>query len=335
LLDFRGIQDLEAWLSIVTIYGAAGCCGGRGEIDQAPIVGIGRFSCRYEGTGLMKQVSRVVYTPESRLRNPIGLFQEMGRDLLASRELAWRLLVRDISAQYRQSLFGVLWAFVPPVITAVTLTYARSTGVINIGETNIAYPAYVMFSMALWQTFTEALMGQVSGLGAAKSMLAKINFPREAIVLAKLGEVLFNFGIKLVLIVVLFLWFRIPVPVSVLLAPVAFLHLVLFGTAIGLFLAPISTLYGDVARALPLVMSPWLLLTPVIYPPPESGVFGALVRLNPVTSLLVTVRDLATTGVVSYPVEFWGASGLMVVLLGLGWMFYRLTMPFIIERMSS
>jgi len=111
--------------------------------------------------------------------------------------------------------------------------------------------------------------------------------------------------------------------------------LVLFGTAIGLFLAPISTLYGDVARALPLVMSPCLLLTPVIYPPPESGVFGALVRLNPVTSLLVTVRDLATTGVVSYPVEFWGASGLMVVLLGLGWMFYRLTMPFIIERMSS
>ena len=221
------------------------------------------------------------------------------------------------------------------MITAVTLTYARSTGIINIGDTNIAYPAYVMFSMALWQTFTEALMGPISGLGAAKSRLAKINFPREAIVLAKLGELLFNFGIKLLLIVVLFLWFRIPVPLSVLLAPVAFIHLVLFGTAIGLFLAPISTLYEDVARALSLVMSAWLLLTPVIYPPPESGIFGALVRLNPVTSLLVTVRDLATTGVVSYPVEFWVASGLMVVLSGLGWMFYRLTMPFIIERMSS
>jgi lipopolysaccharide transport system permease protein len=55
--------------------------------------------------------NRVVYTSESRIRHPWQLFQEMGRDLLASRELAWRLLVRDISAQYRQSLFGVLWAF--------------------------------------------------------------------------------------------------------------------------------------------------------------------------------------------------------------------------------
>lgn len=279
--------------------------------------------------------SKVIYTPESRLHHPKVLFSEMGRDLLASRELAWRLLVRDISAQYRQSLFGVFWAFVPPFITAVSLTYARSAGIVNIGETNIPYPAYVMFSMALWQTFTEALTGQVSGLGAAKAMLAKINFPREAIVLAKLGEVLFNFSIKLILILGLFLWFRIPVPLSALLAPVAFIHLVLLGTAIGLFLAPMAALYGDVARVLPLIISPWLLLTPVIYPPPASGLFGTLVRLNPVTPLLVTVRDLTTTGVISYPVEFWWSSGLMVVLLGLGWIFYRLAMPFIVERMSS
>jgi lipopolysaccharide transport system permease protein len=58
----------------------------------------------------------------------------MGLDLLGSRGLAWRLLVRDISAQYRQSLFGVLWAFLPPIITAAGLLLAKSAGAVNIGE---------------------------------------------------------------------------------------------------------------------------------------------------------------------------------------------------------
>ena len=47
-----------------------------------------------------KELSRVVYTPQSQLRHPVLLFQQMWRDLLASRELAWQLMVRDISARY-------------------------------------------------------------------------------------------------------------------------------------------------------------------------------------------------------------------------------------------
>lgn len=223
----------------------------------------------------------------------------------------------------------------PPVITAFGLVLARNTGVVNIGETNLPYPAYVMFSMALWQTFVEALNGPLAAVNQAKPMLAKINFPREAIILAKLGEAFFNFGIKLILIVGLFLWFHIPVTWSVVLAPVALVHLVMLGTAIGLFLSPLGALYGDVSKALPLVVAPWFLLTPVIYPVPQGGWFGAIVNWNPVTPLLVTTRELATTGLVSDPAGFWAASGLALVGLLVAWVMYRLAMPFIVERMSS
>lgn len=283
----------------------------------------------------MKQTQRVVYTPESRIRHPLQMMREMGRDLLASRELAWRLLVRDISAQYRQSLLGVLWAFVPPIVTALGLVFARNTGVVNLGETELPYPAYVMFSMVLWQTFVEALNGPIAAVNAAKPMLAKINFPREALLLAKLGEVAFNFGIKLILIVGLFIWFQMPVTWAVLLAPVALVHLVMFGTGIGLLLSPLGALYGDVQKVLPMIVAPWLLVTPVIYEAPKGGLFGMLVRLNPVTPLLVTTRELATTGVLTEASGFWWASGLALGLLLLGWMLYRLAMPFIVERMSS
>lgn len=283
----------------------------------------------------MKQLPKTIYTSESRVRHPIQLAKEMGRDLLASRELAWQLLVRDIKAQYRQSLLGIFWAFLPPAITTIALLVAKDVGAINVGETSMPYPAYVMFSMALWQTFVEALNGPVAAVAEAKPMLAKINFPREALILAKVGEVFFNFGIKLILIVGLFLWFWIPVSWTVILAPVALIHLVGLGTAFGLWLSPLGALYQDVSRAIPLVMTPWLLLTPVIYPPPTTGWFSVLVNLNPVTPLLVAIRDLATVGGVSDAVGFWLASGLMVVLLLSGWLFYRLAMPFIIERMSS
>ena len=282
-----------------------------------------------------RYLPEVVHTPESRLRHPLQLLKDMGRDLLASRELAWRLMVRDLSTQYRQSLLGIFWAFVPPIVTAIGLTLASNAQVLNVGDTDLPYPAYVMFSMALWQTFVEAVSSPIQAVSAAKPMLAKINFPREALILSRLGQLFFNFGIKLILIVSLFLWFQIPVTWTVILAPVALLHMVALGTAIGLFLTPIGALYEDVAKGLTLLMGAWLFFTPVIYPAPQSGVFATLVQLNPVTPLLVTTRELATGGTLSEPQGFWIASAIAIVGLLLSWLVYRVTMPFVIERMSA
>src|SRR5436190_8244377 len=71
-----------------------------------------------------------VYTPESPLRRPARMVREMFRDLLASRELAWRLFVRDISAQYRQSILGLFWAFIPPLVAALPFVFLNSQGII-------------------------------------------------------------------------------------------------------------------------------------------------------------------------------------------------------------
>lgn len=282
-----------------------------------------------------QELPKFFYAPESRIRHPLQLLRQMWRDLLACRGLAWQLMVRDISAQYRQSILGLFWAFIPPIVTAVGLTFARNVNIVNLGDTELPYPAYVMFSTAIWQTFTEALNSPLQELNTAKGMLAKINFPREALILSGLGKVLFNFGIKLILIIALFIWFQMPVTWSAFLAPVALIHLVIFGTAIGLFLAPIGTLYQDIPKILTLFLGFWLLITPVIYAVPQTGTFAALVNLNPVTPLLVTIRELATTGVLSNPQGFWVVSFIAIIGLLVAWLFYRLAMPFIVERMSA
>ncbi len=284
---------------------------------------------------LKSQLSEVIYTPESQLRRPIDLFKQMWRDLVASRELAWRLMVRDITAQYRQSFLGVVWAFLPPIVMAVGFTLANDANVINVGKTDIPYPAYVMFSTALWQTFVEALNGPVQAVIVAKPMLARVNFPRESLIVAKVGEVFFNFAIKLILIVGLYVWFRISITWTAILVPVALIHLVVLGTFIGVLLAPLGILYQDVSKGLTLITGFWLFLTPVVYPVPNEGTFGLLVKLNPVTPLLVTARELATTGVISNPLGFWIVSVLSFAGLLLTWVTFRLAMPFVVERVSS
>jgi lipopolysaccharide transport system permease protein len=282
-----------------------------------------------------KLSNRVVHTPESQMRRPIQLVKTMWRDLLASRELAWQLVKRDIKAKYRQSFLGIFWAIIPPIVTAGGFVLAKDGGVINLGDTELPYPAYVMFSMTLWQTFVEALQGPVQAVTLGKVMLARINFPREALIIAKLGEVFFNFGIKLILIIGLFLWFQMPITWSAILAPVALIHLIALGTFFGLLLAPIGVLYQDFSMGLTLATSFWLFLTPVVYPVPKDGLFGIVVQFNPVTPLLVTTRELATTGLISNPLGFWLASAFALSGLFLTWIFYRVAMPYVVERVSS
>jgi len=277
----------------------------------------------------------VIYTPHSELRHPKRFIVGMCRDLWASRELAWLLMVRDISARYRQSVLGFAWALLPPLVMALGFTLAGKAQVINVAATQLPYPAYVVLSMVLWLTFVEALNGPVQAVSNAKVMLSRINFPREAIILAKLGEVFFNFAIKLVLVFAVFFWYQLPVTKAALLAPLALLSLILLGTFFGMLLAPLGVLYQDINHGLTVFTGLWLFLTPVVYPVPTTGTFATIVWANPVTPLLATTRELATTGVVSDPYRFLAVTLAAIVGLLVTWIAFRLAMPFVIERVSS
>ena len=277
----------------------------------------------------------VTYTPESQLRQPRRLLLSMWHDLLASRELAWRLMVRDISAQYRQSFLGILWAFLPPIAMALVFVVLNSRKVVNIGETNIPYPAFAIFGTVLWQVFVDSLNAPLKVVTASKPMLAKINFPKEALVLSGLGQTLFSLGIKLLILIVVFVIFEIPITWGVPLSLVAILVLVLLGTTFGLLVTPIGVLYTDISQGLTVVTGLWFFITPVVYPPPTSFPFSLLAIWNPVSPILVGARDLATQGVLQNPIPFLVVTLLMLMTLAVTWVIYRLAVPILVERMSA
>jgi lipopolysaccharide transport system permease protein len=283
----------------------------------------------------MANLPTTVYTPDSALRHPGRLLGEMFADLLASRELAWRLFVRDTSAKYRQSILGCLWAFLPPIVGTFTFSLLNRNGVLTVGKTSIPYPAYVMIGTLLWQGFADAINSPIRTVTASKSMLAKINLPREAILLSGVLEVIFNFVIRLVLLAVLLVYYRIVPPVTAPLALGGVFAILCLGFMIGIVLTPAGILYTDVGQALTVVLSFLMFFTPVVYTPPSGGTLGLLTKLNPVSPLIVVSRDWLVTGQTAQLIPAAVVFGVTLLLLFLAWVLYRLAMPFLVERMGG
>ena len=167
-------------------------------------------------------------------------------------------------------------------------------------------------------------------------MLTKINFPREALVLAGVGEVLFNFAVRLIVLIPLLLWFQVPVQAgSLLILPAALGALILLGVVFGVLLIPASMLYQDIEKGIPLILPFVMVLSGAVFPIPTTGAGRIIATWNPVAPLLETCRD-ALTG---QPLDLLPASlcvtALSLVFLFIGWAVYRLAMPHLIERMGG
>lgn len=270
------------------------------------------------------------------MRHPRKMILLMFSDLWAGRELAWRLFIRDVSSRYRQTIFGFIWAFLPPIATTATFVILNSGGVINLGnDLDIPYPVYVMIGTLLWQVFVDALNSPLQTVTASKATLVKINLPREAILLSGIYMIGFNFLIRLILLVAVLGWFQYIPPSTIILLPIGVVALVGFGFMIGLAITPIGLLYNDVAQSLPIITSLWLFLTPVVYPPRTEGLLGELAIWNPVSPLILVSRDWLTVGTTDFMAPFWIVVVITSTLLFFGWVLFRLAIPHLIARMGG
>jgi lipopolysaccharide transport system permease protein len=276
-----------------------------------------------------------VYTAESRMRSPWALVKALASDVIAARELAWRLFVRDLSAQYRQSLLGVFWAFVAPLVTSVIFIVLQSRNVVNFGQMDVPYPVYVITGTLLWQVFVESINAPLKAVTAAKPMLAKINFPREALILSALYLVLYGLAIKLIVMGALLLVFGVVPGWGALAALGPILALVLCGITAGLLLTPIGMLYADVGTALPVLTQLMFFVTPIVYVPPQTFPFSLIKYVNPVSPLLMAARDLITLDRFSHATGVAAVSAVTLLGLFVALVAYRLAVPIFIERTSA
>ncbi len=248
-----------------------------------------------------KHTQEVVYTPDAHLGFGWHVWRDMARELIQSRELMWRLFLRDLSARYRQSVFGYVWAVMPAIVTVITFTYLKGSGTLPIGQTDMPYPAYVLLGMSVWQLFATGLTKTTQSLVQASAIITKINFARETLVLAAFGESIFNFLIRIVLIGVVFVWFGV-VPVwTIIFVPFVLIPLALMTVGFGFMLSIANGVFRDIGNSLTLVLTFAMFLTPVIYPPPTQWPKLLINYLNPISPFIIATRDLTTIGTLSQP----------------------------------
>lgn len=277
-------------------------------------------------------VREVVYTPYSHLGFGWSVWKEMLRELVRGRELMWRLFRRELSAHYRQSVFGYVWAVAPAIVTVVTFTYLNRSKILPIGETNLPYPAYVLLGVSVWQLFATGLSKTAQSLVQSRSIIIHINFSRETLVLAVFGESVFNFLIRMVLIVAVFAWFRV-VPVwTVFLVPFVLLPLALLTVGFGFILAFTNGVFRDIGNSLTVVLTFAMFLTPVVYPPPTQWPKVLLNYVNPVSPFIIATRDLTTIGVLSQPYGLLWASVFSLLVYLVCWRVFHLAMCRVAER---
>lgn len=282
-----------------------------------------------------RDATLTVYVPASQLRDPGRLLRSMFRDLANSRELAWRLLVRNVSAKYRQTALGYVWVLLPPIVTTAVFVFLRRSGVFEVGETGVPYVVFVLTGMVLWLTFVDGVNSPMQMVAQSKSMLTKLNFPREALILAGVGELLFNALVRFALLGLVLIWFGVGIPASALLVPVGVLTLVAAAVGIGVLLTPLALLYRDVEQALAIFLTLWMFVTPVLFPPPGSWPGSLMMTLNPVSPVLDTTRAWLLTGAPAHLEGFLLVAAGSAVLLFCGWVLLRLAYPVLIERMGA
>ncbi len=275
------------------------------------------------------------YTPASPLAQPWLLWKDMKEDLWAGRELAWRLAVRDISAQYRQSVLGVLWALIIPLANTAVWLFLTGSKVVQVAATPVPYPVFVFTGTLLWSILIDALNAPLQQVNANKALLAKINFPREALIVSGVYQTLFNAAIKLGILLIVLPFLGVHPGWGGLLIPVGLLSLVLAGTALGLLITPLGVLYGDIGRGIPLITQFLMYLSPVVFPLATTGWSASLMRLNPLTPLILNARAWFAAQPPQLLGEWALVVGGSVMLLLVVWMMYRLAMPILIERMSA
>lgn len=276
------------------------------------------------------------YSANASTRSILGHLYDIVNDLPQAHELGFRLFKRNLKALYRQSLLGFGWALLPPLATAALWILLRGNNVVSMADTGVPYPIFVITGTILWQLFTEAISAPLSQVTENKAMLSKINIPREGLLLSGAYQLIFNTIIKILLLVIIFVFFRqTPSISSLIFAPLGLIVISLAGFSIGLALTPLGMLFQDINKGLAVLLPFFMYLTPVVYPVSQEGSIGLIMKWNPLSSLITQTRNWLT-GLPATDMQFFWVFTLAFSLIFLvSLVVYRLSMPMIIERIGA
>ena len=251
------------------------------------------------------------------------------QQLILTRDLILSWTSRTVKARYQQSALGWLWAVIQPAASVAIFTIIFTLFVpVDTGGTPYIVFSYV--AMVPWTFFASTLADMTNSLVDNMDLVTKIYFPREALPIAAMLARLLDFGVAASLLVILMLYFRLPLPlVAALYLPIILVVELSLVVGLGLAASAMNVFFRDVQPLIRLIIQLWFYACPIIYPAalvPER--LRPFYYLNPMAGVLQACRDVLLEG--NIPGMYLMLSGLLAFLILLAgyWLFKRVEYQF-------
>src|SRR5215472_12745472 len=256
-----------------------------------------------------------------RIEPPRGWLELHLREVWMYRELLYFLIWRDLKIRYKQTLIGVAWVVLQPIMSmgAFTLFFGRLA---KLPSDGLPYPVFYFAALAPWTYFATALTKATGVVVGSQNLITKVYFPRLILPLSAVLSGLVDFGIAFLVLVIFNLSYGFRPGLGVLLLPIFLLIAVVTALGVGLWLSALNALYRDVSYVIPFIVQFWMLASPVAYSSslvPEK--WRWLYGLNPMAGVIDGFR-WALTGHGQQPGPTILASSVIVGIVLLGGLFY-------------
>ncbi len=242
----------------------------------------------------MKEIDNTYWTTEI---SPDSYAKGLGlRELWQKRYLIWLFIKRDITVQYKQTIFGMGWYFISPLFTM--FMYIVVFGKIaEIPTDNVPQPVFYLSGICLWEYFSTCLTEVASTFQTNAALFGKVYFPRLVAPVSKVASKLFRFSLQLCTFVIVYLLFVLKgVDLRpnwyLLLFPVIVLIIQGLALGLGLIISSLTTKYRDLTNFFGVFVSLWMYATPIVYPLSyvTNPTLHKIMLLNPMTALIETFK---------------------------------------------
>lgn len=211
-------------------------------------------------------------------------------DLWRYRELAAVLAMRDLKVRYKQTVIGVSWAVLQPLVAAAIVSLILGH-LARLPAEGLPYPVFVFIGVSAWTYLSLSISTASLSLVGHREMVTRIYFPRLLPPLSALGPGLVDLGISLLVAAAMMAVYGVAPGIAILTLPLWLIALIFVAAGPALWFAALNIQYRDADHALKLILQVWLWASPIVYA--QSLVPGKWIYLygaNPVVGVVEGLR---------------------------------------------
>ena len=218
------------------------------------------------------------------------------RELWHYRELLYFLIWRDVKVRYKQTVFGVTWVVMQPLLSTIVFTILLGK-LARVPSNGVPYPLLVFAGLLPWTFFSIALGTASTSLVANAHLITKIYFPRMLIPTAVVAARLLDCFISFIVLIGLMIFYHVPFAPRMFFLPLLMILAALLTVAVAIWTAAMNVKYRDVGVALPFLIQLLMFASPVVYPSSliyeHTNSLGRFIfNLNPLVGIIDNLRAL-------------------------------------------